>query len=130
MLGEFNPQRERSRIYELVYKSVPEERTVTKEIIKKKAIQISLEELDELNEAFEEFMKSVSHLSIYKHLYKDVVHPYWRGLDTSARELILKNYTEQELEIMPREVYGTILGHQRVRLELIKGIIENYKLGK
>lgn len=129
-MGEFNTQKEKAKIYDMLATTRKAENELTKEIIMKKAIDISMEELEELNQEFEKFLKNVSHLSIYEYLYKDVINPYWRKLDTDAQHLIKKNYTPEELEMMPREAYNTILKQQKIRLDLLKGITKNYNLRK
>ena len=114
----------------MLHGTVKEEQQQSKEIVMKKAIEISMDELEELNKEFEKFTEKVAHLSIYQYLYKDVVGPYWAKLDTDAQHLIKKNYTAEELELMPRETYNTILKQQKIRLDLLKGIVKHYNLGK
>ena len=94
----------------------------------KNAIDISMDELSELNAEFDEFVKRVSHLTIFEHLYKAVIEPYWSKLDADARHLIKKNYTTEELELMPKESYKWIVKEQRTRLELLKSIAIKYNL--
>lgn len=129
-MEEFNPQKERAKIYDMLTSTRKPEYKPTKELIMKKAIDISMDELQELNQAFDKFLEEVSHLSIYQYLYKDVINPYWAKLDTDAQHLIKKNYTAEELEMMTREAYNTILKQQKIRLDLLKGIIKKYNLGK
>lgn len=127
-MANYEFHKEKSRIYDMLSKDVPEERKARKELIMKQAIGISMDELDELNQKFKVFTDSISHLSIYDHLYKDVIEPYFIKLDTDAQHLIKKNYTSEELDLMPRDTYNLILKQQKIRLELIKAIITKYNL--
>lgn len=100
----------------------------TKEHVARLAVRIGLDELEELNAAYETFEDKVAHLAVYQHLYKDVINPYMRKLDADAQLLISKNYTAEELEFMTRESYNNILNQQKLRLQLLDKITQKYNL--
>ena len=129
-MGGYDVQAEKLKIYTMLQPTIKEELQEARDRLKVQATEISMDELEELDKEFKVFQEKVSHLSIYEHLYKDVIVPYWSKLGTDAQHLIHKDYTPEELEMMPREAYNHILNQQRIRLSLIQSIIRNYNLRK
>lgn len=122
----YDPHQEKEKVYEALSKAYLEGNQLKKEEIFEKAISIALDELKEFTIKFDEFFKSVSHLVVFEDLMKDLLVKGAKQYISDAKYLIEKNYTTEELDAMPEEIYSKVLRTQRSRRDLLQKISKKY----
>jgi hypothetical protein len=122
----YDPQQEKLKIYEILSQFQEHEQQMEKRKYLKMSIALALDELEEFEQLYRRFLKEVKHLVIYQELIKDPLVRNMENLLRDLRFLIEKNYTKEELEQVPTDVYQQIVQSQKQRAELLKKIAKKY----
>ncbi|OXB94865.1 hypothetical protein [Parageobacillus galactosidasius] len=122
----YDPQQEKQKIYEVLSQFQEHEQQMEKRKYLKMSITLALDELEEFEQLYRRFLKEVGHLVVYQEIIKDPLVRNMENLLRDLRFLIEKNYTKEELEQVPSDVYQQIIQSQKQRAELLKKIARKY----
>jgi NifB/MoaA-like Fe-S oxidoreductase len=122
----YDPQQEKQKIYEILSQFQEHEQQMEKRKYLKMSIALALDELEEFEQLYRRFLKEVGHLVVYQEIIKDPLVRNMENLLRDLRFLIEKNYTKEELEQVPSDVYQQIIQSQKQRAELLKKIARKY----
>ena len=122
----YDPQQEKQKIYEILSQFQEHERQMEKRKYLKMSIELALDELEEFEKIYRRFLKEVQHLVVYQEIIQDPLVRNMENLLRDLRFLIEKNYTKEELDKVPTDVYQQIVQSQKQRAELLKKIAKKY----
>lgn len=122
----FNPNREKERVQEILKQNEKYEKQYKNKNLLKKSIQIALEEVDEFEKYYYEFISNISHLVIFKELIQSPIEVNMEKIIKDLRFLMAKNYSKEELEKMPDDVYQQVVQNQKQRADILKKIVKTY----
>mgnify|MGYP001180975232 CR=1 FL=1 len=122
----FNPIREKERVQEILKQNEKYEKQYKNKNLLKKSIQIALEEVDEFEKYYYEFISNISHLVIFKELIQSPIEVNMEKIIKDLRFLMAKNYSKEELEKMPDDVYQQVVQNQKQRADILKKIVKTY----
>jgi hypothetical protein len=122
----YDAQQEKQRLYDLLSPVADQEKQLTKKHLFNISVGIALDEIDEFEKEYKKFLEKVNHLQVYQEVIKQ---PLVNNMDKIIRDLrflIEKNYTEEELEKMPADVYEQVVKSQKQRVEILKKVANIY----
>ena len=122
----FDSQKEKDKIYEMLSSTKVEENHFNKQELAERAISIAMDEYEELAYSFNDFFNSISHLVIYQKEMNEALQQFVSQFMNNTRNLIQRNYSKEELESLPSDLYDRVLESQQRRSELLKEIINTY----
>jgi predicted ATP-dependent protease len=122
----YDPNQEKEKIYEWLSQFRDYEKQIEKKQYIQRSIQLALEEMDEFEQLYQQFLRSVQHLVVYQSLIRDPLATNMDHMIKSIRFLIEKNYTKEELDRVPEDVYQQIIKSQKQRADLLKAIATRY----
>jgi|SRR5699024_2942266 len=122
----FDSQKEKDKIYEMLSSTKVEENHFNKQELAERAISIAMDEYEELAYSFNDFFNSISHLVIYQKEMNEALQQFVSQFMNNTRNLIQRNYSKEELESLPSDLYDHVLESQQRRSELLKEIINTY----
>jgi hypothetical protein len=122
----FNREEERKKAYEFVEQSLGHEVNMTKREMVQRAISIAMDELDELDAELHKFLERVQHLHVFSDLIKQPFLQQVNSMLQQAKYMMEKEYTQEELDAMPEQVYNQIVEIQKKRVEVLKKIAKSY----
>jgi superfamily II DNA or RNA helicase len=126
MVMSWDRESERKKAYELVEQSLILESQMSKKEKIQRTIEIAKDELKELDEKLHEFLKSVDHLHVFNELLRKPFEQYITHMIQQATYMIEKDYSQEELEQMPENVYNQVVEVQKKRAEILKKIAKSY----
>lgn len=91
-----------------------------------RAISFALDEVTEMEQAFDKFVQSVSHLELFKEVVQEPLSKESSRVFKNLRYLIEKNYTKEETEKMPQNVFSSVQSSQQRRVELLQKVARKY----
>lgn len=122
----YDPQQEKQKIYQILSQFQEHEQQMDKRKYLRMSIDLALDELREFEQLYHRFLEEIKHLVIYQEIIKDPLVRNMEHLLRDLRYLIEKNYTKEELEKMPADVYQQVVQSQKLRAELLKKIAKKY----
>lgn len=122
----YDKSQERAKVLSIVQSFREYDIKFTKQQNFERAVQLSLDELEEFNQAFDRFIQDVSHLEVFQHSLKDQLIQDKERLAKGVSYLISKNYSKAEKENMPHDVLVQVESTQRRRFDLLKRVAVRY----
>jgi hypothetical protein len=122
----FSPESEKKRIFELLSPALDEERQQNKQNYLKKATAIALDEVQELKKEYELFISRIQHLQVFQQVIQQPLESNMQNILRDLRFMLEKNYTQEELERMPSDVYQQVVQSQKQRVDILKKIARTY----
>jgi regulator of replication initiation timing len=122
----YDPAMEKIKAIDFVNQSLSFENSFEKSNKVERAIQIALEEIQELDQRFCRFVEENKHLHVFEHLLKPLLVERHEHMIMHARSLMEKTYTQEELQQYPEHVYQDIVNAQKKRVEVLKKIAASY----
>ena len=122
----FNIEEERTKVYHMLVSQSEEEKAFSKQEIIKKSVNLALEEIEEFEKAYQDFVERVQHLCIFQQQIFDPLDKDIKKVTNALRTIIKKNYTAEELENLSGSQYNKIVRQQKERVDLLKKIAKTY----
>jgi hypothetical protein len=122
----YNKEEQRLIVLEMLRKSSQNEVQYTKQQNFERAVSFALDEIKELEQQFNQFVNSVSHLEVFQDAVKEPLTQDMSKMIQNLRYLVEKNYTKEEKEKMPENVLNQVRATQERRVELLKKIARRY----
>lgn len=123
-MGENNQRKQ--EVLEILKKVSQDEIKFNKEENFKRAVHFAIDELEEFENELSIFLGRVQHLELYQEIIKEPLLTNMNKITTDLRYLIEKNYTKEEREKMPENVYNQVKKSQEKRIELLKKVAKRY----
>ncbi|MBU5262024.1 hypothetical protein [Bacillus atrophaeus] len=122
----YNKEEEKQKVLSWLKQSSQQENKFTKKQNFARAISFALGEVDEFQEELNIFLSKVSHLQVYQEMIKDPFTKYTESSLKDLRYLIEKNYSDEEIQAMPKETYNQLRVAQEKRIELLRKVAQQY----
>jgi|GEM_PF-6109929 len=90
-----------------------------------RAVMLALDETQELENEFRQFIQRIEHLEVFQFIKESFMKDMQKKIQ-NLKYLIEKNYTKEETEKMPEEVYRQVKASQERRIELLKKVAQKY----
>ncbi len=120
----YSPDNEKQKIiHELKQQTTS---TIDKKQMMKQAISFAGEQFDEISQKANQFIQSISHLDVYKHLIAEKFEPALDRLLLHAKLFVEHDYSEEELSAMSKKEFHQIVTGQKKRYELLTIIAKKY----
>jgi hypothetical protein len=122
----YDVAKEKEKILSIVKDVAKIEVKYTKEQNFFRAISFALDEVNEAEKSYLNFMDSISHLVIFEEMVQGQLHTDMQKLFQNLRYLIEKNYTQGDKQKMPEDVLNQVKATQDRRIELLKKVARKY----
>lgn len=93
-----------------------------------RAKELAEEELLEFRDILLKNLSQLEHLTIYADLIKETLFPNFNEIMDYAHFFIKKEYTQNELDEMPDDVYARIVQSSKKRAEFLRTISKKYNI--
>jgi hypothetical protein len=122
----YSKEEEKQKILGMLRLSSQGEMQFTKQQNFQRAIEFAVDELNELEYAFEKFISEVSHLEVFQTSLKEPLTNDVSKHLQNLKYLIQRNYTDEEKNKMPQEVLNQVRATQQRRVEILQQVARRY----
>ncbi len=122
----YDKEQMRSKVLELLKENSQDEIKNIKQENFERAISIALDEIDEFERFFNQFMDDVKHLEVFQHAIKEPLEQDIYKITSHLKYLIEKSYTKEETEKMPETVFEQVRVSQERRIDLLRRVAKRY----
>lgn len=122
----YNKAEEKQKVLSWIKQSSQQENHFTKKQNFARAISFALGEVDEFQEELNRFLSRVSHLQVYQEMIKDPFRKYTENSLKDLKLLIEKNYSDEEIQAMPKETFNQLRLAQEKRMDLLRKVAQVY----
>lgn len=126
----FDAQKERERIRDLFSLYKEQDQEIEKKQLFEESIRFAQEEVIEFNHAFKDFLQKVQHLCVYQDVIQRPLESNVGRMTDELVRMISKNYSQEELEKMPKDTYDQVVKSQKTRVDLLKKVAKTYLVNK
>jgi hypothetical protein len=122
----YDKEKQKKKVLEILKAVSQDEIKFTKQQNFERAITLALDELQELEQQYQQFMKNVDHLVVFQEAFKEPLTRDMNKMFQNLKYLIEKNYTKEETEKMPEEVLQQVKATQERRIQLLRKVARKY----
>ncbi|PFV35743.1 MULTISPECIES: hypothetical protein [Bacillus cereus group] len=122
----YDKQLVREKVLKMLNEYSPSEKQFTREENFHRAVSFALDEVTEMEQAFDKFVQSVGHLELFKEVVHQPLTKEGTRVFQNLRYLIEKNYTKEETQKMPENVFNQVQSSQQRRVELLQKVAKKY----
>jgi hypothetical protein len=122
----YDKEKQKQKVLEMLRELSHDEMQYTKKQNFERAITFALDEVVELEQQFNHFLNRVSHLEVFQTIMKEPLTQEMNKSISNLRYLIEKNYTKEEKEQMPEDVFNQVQATQERRIDLLRNIARRY----
>ena len=122
----YNKEQEKIKVLGILKEISQSEVQYTKELNFQRAISIALDEVDEFERKYDQFIADVSHLEVFHDALKEPLTKDIKQMIENLKYLIQKNYTQEDKVKMPQDVLNQIRSTQERRIQLLKKVARRY----
>lgn len=119
-------QKEKEKILNLMNHISSYENKMSKNELFQQSIQFALDEVNEMEQEFNQFIQRVSHLEVFQEFLKHSLIDNFDKVSSNLKYMITKNYTQEEKDNMPFEVLQQVQSTQEKRMRLLQNIARKY----
>jgi len=121
-------EQERMKAFQFVEKSYEQEKQGLKKLKLQQTINIAKDEISEINQEFQSFLHKVEHLVVFQELFSEPIKALMQQMLESSCYFLEKNYSKDEINEMPDDVYRQVAASQERRKEVLKKLALKYQL--
>lgn len=122
----YDKQKEREAALKIINTLYQDEMQNARKQNFQRAIDIAVDEITEIEQAYQAFLKQVEHLELFKEVIQEPLHKDVTRMTQNLKYMIEKNYTQEELNRMPEHVREQVRTTQDRRVELLKKVAKKY----
>ncbi|UYX56045.1 hypothetical protein M3Y14_34250 (plasmid) [Bacillus thuringiensis] len=122
----YDKQLVREKVLKMLNEYSQDEKQFTKQENFHRAVSFALDEVTEMEHAFEKFIQSVGHLELFKEVAQQPLTKEGSRIFQNLRYLIERNYTKEETQKMPENVFNQVQSSQQRRVELLQKVAKKY----